>query len=139
MKPEKIPVAEFHARLRAQGVSDRIHAAVICPVCGTVQSIASLIRAGATPDEAENKIGFSCEGRLTGAGPWPSAKDESEKAVERRSVRGCDWTLGGLFTIHELEVITEDGKSHPSFTVATPAVAQALETKMTALNTPEDA
>lgn len=39
----------------------------------------------------------------------------------------CNWTLGGLFRLHELEVITPDGKAHPTFAVATPAQAQAHE------------
>ena len=29
----------------------------------------------------------------------------------------CNWTLGGLFTLHKLEVITEDGQKHPRFEV----------------------
>ncbi|MDI6835414.1 MAG: hypothetical protein QMD99_06835 [Rhizobiaceae bacterium] len=44
---EVIPVAEFHRRLNAQGVSGRQHFALRCPMCGTVQSATSLIRAGA--------------------------------------------------------------------------------------------
>lgn len=118
--PERIDVAEFHRRLKAQGVSNSNHFALVCPICGTAQSMASLVAAGATPDQAERQIGFSCEGRLTGAGPW------SEKP-KRRKVRGCDWSLGGLFRVHKLEVLTEDGEANPRFEVATPEQAQALE------------
>lgn len=108
MTVKTMPVAEFHATLRAQGVSAREHTAFVCVQCGNVQSIASLMLHGMAAEQAERRVGFSCEGRMT--------KD-----------RGCDWTLGGLFTIHELEVITDDGKSHPTFLPATPEQAQALE------------
>jgi hypothetical protein len=124
---EVIDVPEFYARLKAQGVSNSNHACLICPICKTPQSMASLIAAGATPERAESSVGFSCEGRLTNAGPWPSEKDKSKKAVARRKVRGCDWTLGGLFRLHELEVQTEDGEKHPRFVIASAEVAQELE------------
>ena len=124
--PERITVSEFHARLKAQGVPNQNHAALVCPVCETVQSMASLVAAGATPEEAERCIGFSCEGRLTGAGPW------SSKSAKRRAVRGCDWSLGGLFRIHGLEVLTDDGVAHPRFVVASPEQAQALARRIEA-------
>ncbi|CAH2606271.1 conserved protein of unknown function (plasmid) [Rhodovastum atsumiense] len=125
--PEQMTVEVFLARLKAQGVSNSNHFALVCPMCGTPQSIASLVRAGATPEWAEDMIGFACEGRLTDAGPWPSSSDRSTKARARRRIRGCDWTLGGLFKIHELEVLTPDGKEHPRFRIATPRQARALE------------
>ena len=103
---------EFHAALKAQGVP-REHLAAKCPMCHTVQSIADLQRAGADPDLS---FGFSCVGRFTGAGP---------KRKNEAPGRGCDWTLGGLFPIHTLEVVTEDGKHHPHFALATPEEAQA--------------
>ena len=31
---------------------------------------------------------------------------------------GCDWTLGGLFLIHEIEVESADGKLQPLFKLA---------------------
>lgn len=118
--PRRIKVAQFHEELKAQGVSGREHLALKCPVCGTVQSGASLIRAGAgtTMDEVERFLGFSCVGRFTDAGPH--RKDTPPG-------RGCDWTLGGLFKVHELEVEMPDGTVHPSFEPATPDEAQALE------------
>lgn len=108
--------------LAAQDVGENRHFALVCPACGTVQSMASLVSAGATVEQAERSIGFSCEGRFTGAGAWP-AKPSSERAA----VRGCDWTLGGLFRIHQLEVLTPDGEAHPRFEVATREEAQALK------------
>jgi hypothetical protein len=129
---ERITVAEFHDRLKRQGTSSLNHVALVCPMCSTVQSMASLRAAGATPEQAERMIGFSCEGRLTNAGPWPAASDQSHAAKKRRKVRGCDWTLGGLFKIHTLEVLTPDGEAHPRFAVATGASARALEQQIEA-------
>lgn len=114
---EEITVAEFFARMLAQGVSNQNHTALICPACGTVQSITDHIKAGATIDEAERAIGFACVGRRTGAGaPSKAAKG-----------KGCNWSLGGPLQIHELTVVTDDGEKHPRFALATPEQAQAHE------------
>lgn len=105
---EEITLEQFHARLLEQGMPTE-HLAFRCPKCGTVQSVADLILAGAGEDVAavEKYIGFSCVGR------WSRAK-------------GCDWTLGGLFQIHKLTVVTPDGMRHPSFEIATADEAKAL-------------
>lgn len=121
MTIERIDVSEFHRRLKSQGVPNHNHSALVCPICKTVQSMASLVMAGATDSQAERQIGFSCEGRFTGAGPWPS-----KPTAKRKAVRGCDWSLGGLFRLHQLEVITEDGEAHPRFVIATPEQAREL-------------
>lgn len=117
---ERITIPEFKERCVAQGMA-REDLAFTCPVCGTTQSLNSLKKAGASDDLAEKYIGFSCEGRVSGAGPWP--RNPSPK---RRAVRGCDWTLGGLFKIHKLEVVGEDGKIHPHFEFATEEQARVL-------------
>lgn len=119
---EEITVAEFKARMLAQGVSSQNHTALICPACGTVQSIMDHLKAGATIDDAEHSIGWSCVGRRTGAGT-PS------KAIKGK---GCNWSLGGQLQIHELTVVTEDGKKHPRFAFATPEQAQAHEASQAA-------
>lgn len=113
----RITVDELHAELRAQGVP-REHVAFVCPMCETVQSIATLIAAGAGVNavDVERYVGFSCVGRFTGQ-PGPSKAQKG---------KGCDWTLGGLFGLHTLEVETPDGQVHPSFAPATPAEAQEL-------------
>ena len=68
--PTVVSVADFHARMKAQGVEpNREDVAFVCPMCGTVQSMRSLIAAGVPAEKAENYIGFSCEGRWTDAGP----------------------------------------------------------------------
>ena len=75
---------------------DRDNWKFICPRCKTAQSIADFKEANI--DDFDKYIGFSCIGRF----------DES---------KGCDWTLGGLFLIHELEVIDGEDK-HPLFKLA---------------------
>lgn len=108
---------EFHAAFKAQGVKAREDLAVICPRCQTVQSARDLIKAGAGADfdAVEGYLGFSCVGRFTGA-PEPRPEPDGKP---------CNWTLGGLFKLHELEVVTPDGKQLPSFMPATPELAQA--------------
>ena len=119
---QTMTIPEFHAAIKAQGVGSTDHAALVCPICKTVQSMASLKHAGATPEQAEKFIGFSCEGRLTGAGPWPN-----NPSAKRKKVRGCDWSLGGLFKLHNLEVVDEEGTKHPRFELATKDQAQSLK------------
>lgn len=109
---------EYRAAILAQGVPVE-HRAFRCPVCGTVQSAADFLKAGLKDlDEVEKYLGFSCVGRFTGAGPFNKYK----KGVNPG--RGCDWTLGGLFGLQNLEV-EHEGKRYPRFEVATPE--EALE------------
>lgn len=116
MSVEQINVAELHKRFTAQGVSEREDIAFKCIRCGTIQSGRDFMRAtGKTFDEIERWLGFSCIGRFTNAGPH---KDGTPRG------RGCDWTLGGLFSIHNLVVIDDDGVEHPTFAVASPEEAQ---------------
>jgi len=107
---------EYKAAVKAQGVPPE-HIAMKCPMCGTIQSGADLIAAGAGADfdAVEQYLAFSCVGRFTGAGRPRKVPDGQP----------CNWTLGGLFTRHTLEVVTPDGKKHPRFELATPAEAQA--------------
>ena len=109
---------EFHAALHAQSVKSHLDFALVCPRCGTVQSGRSLMAAGAgeTFDDVEKYLGFSCVGRFTGA---PSPRKEPDG-------KPCNWTLGGLFQLHTLEVVTPDGKRHPRFEPATPEQALQL-------------
>ena len=114
---KQLTLAEFRADLKAQNAPSREDAAFICPMCGVIQSARDLIAAGAGADfdAVEKYIGFSCVGRFTGA------------LSPRREPDGkpCNWTLGGLFRMHKLEVITEDGKAHPHFELASPEAAAA--------------
>lgn len=113
---KRMTIPEFHAALKAQGVA-REDLALVCPMCGTVQSPRDLIAAGAGADfeAVERFVGFSCVGRFTGAGS-PRKQPDGQP---------CNWTLGGLFQCHKLEVIDEDGKAYPRFEPATPEQAQA--------------
>lgn len=112
-----ISVAELHAQLKAQGVP-REHLAFVCPRCDTVQSATDLIDAGAGESfqEVEKFLGFSCVGRWTGAG-GPRRKPDGNP---------CNWTLGGFFRLHKMEVETENGEKHPLFEPATPEKAREL-------------
>lgn len=67
-----------------------------CVQCGGIQTYNDFLEAGIeTPG---NIFYFSCIGR------WVTS-------------RGCNWTLGGLFRIHKLEVI-KDGNIIPVFEFA---------------------
>lgn len=107
---------EFHAAFKAQGVQSRNDIAVVCPMCATVQSARDFIEAAVGQDfeAVEKYLGFSCIGRFTGASSPRKTPDGSP----------CNWTLGGLFQLHKLEVITPDGEHHPRFEPATPEQAQ---------------
>lgn len=115
---------DFKAALVAQGVSSHLHFAFKCPMCKTVQSAADLITAGAGADfdEVERYLAFSCVGRFTGAGTPRKQPDGNP----------CNWTLGGLFALHKLEVLTPDGEKHPRFELATAEEARAHERQHTA-------
>lgn len=120
---------EFIAALKAQGVPNGMHAAFKCPMCGTIQSAADLMMAidkrcsvppgSTTFEDVRRYIGYSCVGRFTGQKFTRECKGAG---------RGCDWTLGGLFKLHTLEVY-KDGEAHPHFELATPeeAVAHYIE------------
>lgn len=93
-----VTVQEFKDLIKKQG-RDRIEdATFICPQCKTIQSAQDLIDAGAGKDfdEVNKYLAFSCVGR------WSKTK-------------GCNWTLGGLFQLHELEIVDENGERHPRF------------------------
>lgn len=114
-----LTIPEFHAALKAQGVGAREHCAFKCPICKTVQSAANWIRAtGRSFEEIEKSLGFSCIGRAINAGPHKNGSKPG---------KGCDWTLGGFFKLHKLEIVDEAGKHHPMFELATPEEAQAHE------------
>lgn len=71
----------------------------ICPSCKTVQTGQDFIDLTTLKiEEIPNYLGFSCIGRFT------------EK-------KGCNWTLGGLFQIHELE-INREGEIYRRFEFA---------------------
>ncbi len=90
----------------------------VCPMCGTIQSVQQLLDAvvasGGTKDDVHGYIGFSCIGRFTGQGDVGiAAKNRGEKWD-----KGCNWTLGGLLRLHELEVVMQSGYRRPTFELA---------------------
>lgn len=101
-------LAEFQAAVKAQGEPLR-RVKFICPMCRTPQCAEDFIEAGAgrTFEEVEKFVGFSCVGRFTDA-PAPRREPDGKP---------CNWSLGGLLRMHELEVITPDGQKHPHFEV----------------------
>lgn len=120
---KSMTLAEFHDACKAQAPS---HDLIVfkCPMCGTLQNARDLIAAGAGKcfEEVEPYLAFSCVGRWTGAGTPRKEPDG----------KPCDWTLGGLFPLHRLVVVTPGGEEHPRFELAdkdeadTHRAAQAL-------------
>jgi predicted RNA-binding Zn-ribbon protein involved in translation (DUF1610 family) len=113
----QITLEQFHAEIKAQNAASKEDITFVCPMCGTHQSARDLIDAGAgaTFDEVEKYLAFSCVGRFTNAGA-PRRQPDG---------RPCNWTLGGLFQTHSLEVLHE-GKAHPRFELAErPKIAAA--------------
>jgi hypothetical protein len=121
-----ITVTELHEAMKAQGMEPyREDIAFVCPMCKTVQSMRSLMDAGVKPEEVEKFIGFSCEGRFRNAPPAKNGKPGN------KHIRGCDWTLGGLFKLHTTEVVKEDGSTHPIFELANQYEAKQLLREIT--------
>lgn len=96
----------------------RLDRALICPVCGTVQSVRLLITCD---PEAHKYFGVECVGRFNGKGSPVNEKGKDH---------GCNWSLNGLFQMHSLEVITDDGQRHPHFEAASPGQAQELARRL---------
>ena len=95
---ETMTIDQFKQAIKDQGHKRIEDATFECPQCKTLQSAQNLIDAGAgnSFDEVEKYLAFSCIGRF----------DEDQ---------GCNWSLGGFLQLHDLEVITPDGESHPRF------------------------
>lgn len=88
MKETRVLTAdEFRSKAKEMGGGRK--AVFVCPNCKTPTTYNDYIDAGLEHDDAVNVLGFSCIGRFQ--------KD-----------KGCNWTLGGLFQIHELEILDED-------------------------------
>lgn len=118
---QRISHLEFRELLKQQGVP-REHLAFTCPICNTHQSFALLLREGCPEEKLETQLGFSCVGRWNNAGPF----------VQNGPAKvGCNWTLGGLFQLHQMEVEL-DGKVHRTFAPASPEQAKDLMAKVLA-------
>ena len=107
---ENIEIKDFIAEAEARFGENRKKWKFICPICGTPQSAEDLVAAGVDKAKVSDYVGFSCIGRWTDAGPHKKGDKPG---------KGCDWTLGGLFRLHKLEIEDEKGKKHPHFELAT--------------------
>jgi hypothetical protein len=94
-----ISLDDFKAEAEKRFGPDTTQWQFVCPSCGTAQTAADFVAAGISKEDVNKYIGFSCIGR-----------QDNEK--------GCDWSLGGLFQIHTLEIITPDGQHHKHFELA---------------------
>ena len=108
---DEITLQEYQDLIKAQGVPME-DVKMICPMCGTIQTAQDLINAGAGKDfeEVQKYVGFSCVGRWTHNKPPPGEKDLGKQV-------GCNWTLGGVLSLHKLVVVTPDGEKYPRFQV----------------------
>lgn len=88
---EQMTVKEWEIEGEKRFGEDKRDWRFICPRCNTVQTARDLLAAGVSNEDAKKYIGFSCVGRFT-------------------KEKGCNWTLGGLFQIHELIVVCSDGE-----------------------------
>lgn len=95
----------------AEGVrrfgADQMAWKFVCPSCGHVATVQDWKDAGAS----EPDVGFNCIGRFKGD------PEVTAKAAFRRAGGPCNYTSGGLFKIHELEV-AYNGVNHPMFRFA---------------------
>lgn len=92
-----LTLKEWFEKAEAKFGTDKKQWKFKCAHCGEVQTLQEFMDAGV--EEPETKFYYSCIGR------WVAK-------------RGCNWTLGGLFQIHKLEVISEDDKRVPVFEFA---------------------
>ncbi len=90
---------EWIAEARSKFGDDAREWQFICPRCNTVQGVPDFEKAGLSRADLDRYLAFSCIGRFADG-------------------IGCDWTLGGLLTIHALEVEFEDGTKRPTFEFA---------------------
>jgi hypothetical protein len=109
MPVKTISIEEFVKIAVERFGSDRNKWVFVCPACKTPQTGEDLIKAGVKPEDVNSVMAYSCIGRFTNAGPVKKGDKPG---------KGCDWTLGGLFHLHTLEVIYEDGYKRPVFEFA---------------------
>lgn len=120
MTPRRLTLAQFDAEKAGQDMPAE-HVATMCPACGTVQSVASLLLAGSIGRNAARlSVGYACEGLLRGAGPAVAGRPAIDGA------RGCNFMLDFSSRRQRLEVWTAHGQWTPHFELASPADAQAL-------------
>ena len=80
-----------------------------CPSCGFVQTFNDFLKAGATKEDAQGMIGFSCIGRVM--------EDKGEFLGKKKKGKPCNYAGGGLFRINPLIIVSE-GKEQGYFDFA---------------------
>lgn len=84
----------------------------VCPVCGFIQTAEDLVSVGAGKaiEDVLGYWGYSCVGRWHKKGK--SGFKDPEKKKGWKKEYGCDYTVGGLFKLHQIEVsyTDEDGE-----------------------------
>ncbi len=96
-KPKKITWKQWNEEGKKLFGADKRKWKFVCPSCGHIQSVESMIKNNPKLSEKdlEGQFCFSCEGRHTEG-------------------RGCDWTLGGFLQIQTVTIVHE-GEDHPVF------------------------
>lgn len=109
--PRRLTQAEWLAEGKARFGENTRKWRFVCPICKHVQSMESVLamREDMTPSEAEGYVYFSCEGRFA-----PGSGKAFGKTVPDPKI-GCDYTLGGLFKIARVEVVTPEARILPVF------------------------
>lgn len=97
MSVERVPIAQYHLRIRASANGRPERAAFLCPRCGHVATLGDFRALGAEPGRAAQE----CIGRVQG------------------STVGCDWAAFGLLgtLAGGVLVVTEEGVEVPCFEV----------------------
>lgn len=94
---KRYSIEEWHAEGKRRFGVNRLQWRFVCPRCGLVQTAQDFLDADMEIDQVDRLIAFSCLGRVLDG-------------------KGCDWSLGGFFQIHTVEVYDKaDGTSFPAF------------------------
>ncbi|MGK9367567.1 VVA0879 family protein [Melioribacter sp. Ez-97] len=96
---KQMKIKEYIDLLRARHGEKIENWKVICPICKCEQTVQDFLDAGIDMKDVFNYFGYSCIGRFSEA-------------------KGCDFSLGGLFPIHNVEIIDDSGNAHPRFDIA---------------------
>ena len=76
-----------------------------CCNCGNTQSIEDFEKIGISASEAGGYVYFSCIGRFI----------PDSKGTMSNQIKPCNYTVGGLFNLAKVCIVTPDGEKHPMF------------------------
>lgn len=87
----------------------------VCPMCKHVQNgLEFEARTDLSRTEIEKVLGFSCVGRYLTTQEPKKPQGKGSFPIKMKG-GGCDWTLGGLFTMNKIVVINSKGEATPMF------------------------